>query len=125
MSSTFRPTAGRDRIRVPRNRSPEPGETFRVDSYLQGRYSHRPQVSTKHTPLVALAVRLLGGQAAAQQLQRPDPVPGFDPVPVLRTIPIGHDKPLFNVQMVDAALSLAIARASGFSISPSSQWPAW
>jgi hypothetical protein len=41
---------------------------------------------------------------AQDQLPRPNPVPEFKPVPLLHTIAVPHDRPLFNIQMVNAAV---------------------
>jgi hypothetical protein len=67
----------------------------------------QPDKPVTQPPAEKLQTREANDQAAAGDLaasKRPDPINPFDGFPVLRAIPIPHDRPQFNIQMVNAAV---------------------
>ena len=56
------------------------------------------------TAVVAIFAGLPSWGHAQDKLPSPEPIPEAKLVPDLRTIPVPHDRPAFNVQMVNASL---------------------
>ena len=84
-------------------------------SIRSDRTENRPAHGVKKWVMGAFLAMVVAGptvcRAQNQPLPRPANIPDVKLVPELRTIPVPHDRPLFNVQMVNASLLPQIGRA--------------